>query len=111
MKKHTKRQFSLLLYVKLFFSKYCNAKNVGILGIKGFKQILNIFTLEHEKAGKTAVLIAFIRKTVHFYLLQYLGVFKQILSIFTLEYEKTCKTAVFIPFIRNTVNLYVLQCK
>ena len=37
--------------------------------VKNFKQILNIFTLEHEKTCKTAVFIAFIRKTVYLSLL------------------------------------------
>ena len=78
----------MLLYVKLCISTYCNAKSVGILGLRVFKQILSMFTSKHKKTCKTAVFIAFTRKAVHFYVLQC-----QILSIFTMEKEKICKTA------------------
>ena len=62
--------FSLLLQVKLCISTYCNAKSVGILGLRVFKHILSIFTLKHEKPCKMAVFIAFICKTVYIYVLQ-----------------------------------------
>ena len=87
--------FSLLLYVKLYISTYCYAKSVGILGLRFFKQIQSIFTLEHEKQCKTAVSITFISKLcISTYCnaksvgILGLRVFKQILSIFTLEKEK-----------------------
>ena len=65
MKNHAERLFSLLLYVKVCISKYFNAKGVGIRGLSVFKQILSILTLKHENPYKTAIFIAFIRKTVY----------------------------------------------
>ena len=47
-------------------------KALEFIVLRVFKQIKSIFTLEHRKPCKTAFFIAFIRKTLYIYVLQYL---------------------------------------